>query len=231
MVVPSRSTPHLQPEDATDSALFAALARGESAALGPVYDRYQRLVFSLAYALLSSRETAEEVTQETFLAVWQRAALYQPARGTPRTWLLSIAHHRAVDALRRQQARPSTVPWPDADNHAGSFDTWSVVSQALTAEELHALVATLSPLQGESVALAFFDDYRYAEIAVRLGIPLSTAKSRLRQGLAQLRRQWVTPASGDTSPDRHSRADLPPARVEVGHHTGQSSALRRHTSR
>lgn len=92
-----------------------------------------------------------------------------------------------------------------------------------------ALFAALA--RGESVALAFFDDYRYAEIAVRLGIPLSTVKSRLRQGLAQLRRQWVTPVSGDTSPDRPSRADLPSARVEIGHHTGQRSALRRHTSR
>lgn len=186
------TTPGSTPATAADIAVLAAIAGGDSAALGLLYDRYEGPLFGLAYAMLQCQETAAEVTQEIFLSVWQRAASYQPSLGTPRSWLFSIARHRTVDVLRRRQARPSTVAWPEHDYLAGSFDTWSVVSESLTAEDLRTAVASLAPQQREVIALAYFGGYRYPEVADRLGIPLGTVKSRMRVGLEQLRLRLMT---------------------------------------
>ncbi|MHB8577900.1 MAG: RNA polymerase sigma factor [Dehalococcoidia bacterium] len=169
-----------------DGALLARLCEQDVAALALLYDRYNRQVFGLALHMVHSPETAEEVAQETFLAVWRRAGLYRPQRGTPRAWLFSIARHRTIDVLRRQRSRPATTTWPNDVSYAGSNDTWSTVSQLLTAQDLQAALATLAPRLRESIDLAYFGGYTCSEIALRLAIPVGTVKSRLRTGLEQL---------------------------------------------
>jgi RNA polymerase sigma-70 factor (ECF subfamily) len=171
----------------TDEDLAAALAARDPRALEELYDRYGRMAFSLAVRIVGSAETAEEVVQEAFLSIWNGAGTYHAGRGTLRTWLLSIAHHRAVDATRRRAARAQTVPLEEPSRFVGEQDVWSDVSRTLTREEVRAALASLPADQRESIELAYFGGLSYPEIAQRLNVPLGTVKSRLRLGLQKLR--------------------------------------------
>jgi RNA polymerase sigma-70 factor (ECF subfamily) len=173
----------------TDEELAAALMARDAGALEELYDRYGRIAFSLAVRIVGSPETAEEVVQEAFLSVWNGATTYQAGRGAVRTWLLSIAHHRAVDATRRKAVRVQTAPFPEDDRvqYAGGQDVWSDVSRSLTQQEVRSALAVLPQEQRESIELAYFGGLTYPEIAQRLNLPLGTVKSRLRLGLQKLR--------------------------------------------
>ncbi len=89
-----------------DVALIGLIVQSESGGLSQLYDRYSRLVFSIAYSLVGDYSTTEEITQDVFVRVWERAGQYRPDQGKVSTWLISIARHRAIDMLRRQGARP-----------------------------------------------------------------------------------------------------------------------------
>src|SRR4051794_33648384 len=93
----------------SDEQLIEALAAGDESALGVLYDRYAKAVFSLAARITRDQSTAEEITQEVFLRLWRNAATYSASRGRFASWLLSVTHHLAVDQLRRRQARPQAV--------------------------------------------------------------------------------------------------------------------------
>jgi RNA polymerase sigma-70 factor (ECF subfamily) len=171
----------------TDEDLAVALAARDPGALEELYDRYGRMAFALAVRIVGSPETAEEVVQEAFLSVWNGAGTYEAGRGALRSWLLSIAHHRAVDATRRRAARAQTVPLEEPGQFVGEQDVWSDVSRTLTREQVRAALASLPAEQRESIELAYFGGLAYPEIAQRLNLPLGTVKSRLRLGLQKLR--------------------------------------------
>lgn len=174
-------------EARTDEDLLAAMAAQDASALEELYTRYGRLAFSLALRITSAPETAEEVVQEVFLAAWRGAGSYQAARSSPRTWLLSIAHHRAVDTVRRRAARVQQAPLDLQIRDPEVGDVWAEVARALDADQVRQALRELPPEQRESIDLAYFQGLTYPEIAARMDVPLGTVKSRLRLGLAKLR--------------------------------------------
>jgi RNA polymerase sigma-70 factor (ECF subfamily) len=177
---------HALQVDRTDEDLVAALAARDAAALEALYERYGRLAFSLAVRIVGAPEVAEEIVQEAFLSLWRGAGTYQPGRAAVRTWLLSITHHRAVDAVRRRSARVQTTPLEDQAQFVGVQDVWSDVSASLMRDEVRSALSRLPAEQRQSIELAYFGGLTYPEIAERLGLPLGTVKSRLRLGLQKL---------------------------------------------
>jgi RNA polymerase sigma-70 factor (ECF subfamily) len=171
----------------SDEELLAGMGARDLGALDSLYARYGGAAFSLAYRITLNRETAEEVVQEAFFAAWRGAATFRPDRGTARSWLLGIIHHRAIDFVRGRKARGQTVPLDEQLPIAGKDDLWASVQQILDGEEIRRALATLPAEQRESIELAYFGGLTYPEIASRLGVPLGTIKSRLRLGLEKLR--------------------------------------------
>ncbi len=175
--------------DAADRAALLRIADGELAALEDLYDRYKTMAFSIAYRITNDATVAEDVVQDAFLGAWRNAARYVEGRGSVKTWLLSIVHHRAIDAIRRR--RPTT-DLPDVETALPSAltlpDVWAEVSAGLDAEMVRSALETLSDVQREALELAYFSGLTQGEIAERTGTPLGTVKSRMRLGLLAMRR-------------------------------------------
>jgi RNA polymerase sigma-70 factor (ECF subfamily) len=170
-----------------DRLMIRRILMGDERGLAELYNRHGRLAYALAYRVVGDGGTAEEVVQETFLAVWRRAATYHPERGSVRTWLLAAVRHRAIDAVRTRQARPRTAPF-DAVRLAAADDPAGQALATIAASAVRTAVAGLPREQRVAVEMAYFGGYSYPEIAVVLGVPLGTVKSRLRLALERLRR-------------------------------------------
>jgi RNA polymerase sigma-70 factor (ECF subfamily) len=199
-----------------DAALVRAVAGGSHDALAALYDRHGDAVFAAACRLTSDRGMAEEVVQETFLALWNRAETYDPELGSLAAWLHTIARNRTVDRLRAAGRRPGLTPLssvvggaagdePDADALdrvmasgmlvAGSVPERSPEMSAALAELRAALQAALAAMPEDErivIVLAYGEDLTQSEIAERLGWPLGTVKTRTRRGLARLREVFAT---------------------------------------
>jgi len=175
----------------SDEALVAQIARGDEQALGAFYDRFGRTVFSLALRVVRNAQVAEEATQEAFLAVWRSADEYRASRGSPRTWLLTIAHRRAVDRVRYEQRRVAANEPLDDTTQAQIRETLpSAEDEAWVAFERERLVRALEQIpdaERELIELAYFDGYTQSQLAERLGLPLGTVKRRTFTGLRRLR--------------------------------------------
>ena len=175
--------------DDADRVVLVRLAEGELDALEELYDRYKTMAYSIAYRITNDATLAEDVVQEAFLGAWRNAARYIEGRGSVKTWLLSIVHHRAIDAVRRR--RPTT-DLPDADLPPPAAltlpDVWAEVAAELDAETVQGALATLSDVQREAIELAYFGGLTQQEIADRTDTPLGTVKSRMRLGLLAMRR-------------------------------------------
>src|SRR3954471_14752095 len=180
------------PADDEDRAVLVRLADGELDALEDLYDRYKTMAYSIAYRITNDASLAEDVVQEAFLGVWRNASRYVEGRGSVKTWLLSIVHHRAVDAVRRR--RP-VVELPERDDLPPPAltlpDIWHEVAGNLDRREIAAAMTTLSDVQREAIELAYWGGLTQQEIAERTGAPLGTVKSRVRLGLLALRRALV----------------------------------------
>ncbi|MGI8854660.1 MAG: RNA polymerase sigma factor [Thermomicrobiales bacterium] len=177
-----------------DDALVSGMAAGGAEALAcfeAFYDRHHRPAFALAYRIMSGDHAlAEDVVQESFLALWRYAASFKPERGNARTWFFSIVHHRALNAVRRlkPQMRSEPIDQMAAELPAGdAYDVWSQVRRGLDATQVRAALALLPADQQEAVELAFLGGYSNSEVAERLGIPLGTVKSRIRLGMHKMR--------------------------------------------
>ena len=172
------------------------LARGDLGALDRLYEQYGAMAFSIAYRITRDRSAAEDVVQEAFLGAWRNAGRYVDARGSVRTWLLSIVHHRAIDAIRRQ--RPTTE-LPDAEATLPDTltvpDVWGDVELRLDRDSVQEAMGSISQVQREAIELAYFGGLTQTEIAERTGVPLGTVKGRLRLGLQGLRAA-LTPPGG-----------------------------------
>jgi RNA polymerase sigma-70 factor (ECF subfamily) len=183
----ARSGP--RPEiDRTDRETMERLASGDLGSLERLYDQYGAMSFSIAYRITGDRASAEDVVQEAFLGAWRNAARYADARGSVKTWLLSIVHHRAIDAVRRR--RP-TAELPESEGAMPAPlvlpDTWTEISASLDRETVRVALDTLSAVQREAIELAYFGGLTQTEIAERTGVPLGTVKGRMRLGLDALR--------------------------------------------
>ena len=179
--------------DDADRAVLVRLADGELAALEELYDRYKTMAYSIAFRITNDATLAEDVVQDAFLGAWRNAARYVEGKGSVKTWLLSIVHHRAIDAVRRR--RPTT-DLPDAESPSPAQlqlpDVWAEVSASLDADTVQSALATLSDVQREAIELAYFGGLTQQEIAERTETPLGTVKSRMRLGLLAMRRHLET---------------------------------------
>jgi RNA polymerase sigma factor (sigma-70 family) len=179
--------------DDADRAVLARLADGELDALEDLYDRYKTMAYSIAYRITNDATLAEDVVQDAFLGVWRNAARYIEGRGSVKTWLLSIVHHRAIDAIRRR--RPTTelpdveLPPPAA---LTAPDVWAEVAAGLDAETVRRALTGLSDVQREAIELAYFGGLTQQEISDRTATPLGTVKSRMRLGLLAMRHSLET---------------------------------------
>jgi len=178
--------------DRNDEELMSELAAGRREALGPLHGRYASLVFGLAARSLD-RATAEEITQEVFLTVWQKAATFDPARGTFRAWVSHITQTRVVNELRRRGRRARTTSDSDGTGSEDLADSDPGPAEAVWLEHrraaVRAAVDTLPPRQREALCLAFLDDLTHEQVAAFLNLPVGTAKGRIRAGLKSLRFQ------------------------------------------
>jgi RNA polymerase sigma-70 factor, ECF subfamily len=187
-------------DDVPDEALIAALVAGEPEALGALYDRHARVVFSVIMRILGDRDVAEEILQEVFLRAWQQAHGFDETRGTVRFWLHRIAHNLTLNELRRRQRRPHVQPRPpnpdpEDDDFAGygaanqdpAVDAWCAVRDTELAHALDQL-----PPGQRAVLLLYAEGFSQSEIAAKLGEPLGTVKSRMRRALCRLREALPT---------------------------------------
>ena len=182
--------------DDVDRSVLTRVADGELDALDELYDRYKTMAYSIAYRITNDATLAEDVVQDAFLGAWRNAARYVEGRGSVKTWLLSIVHHRAIDAVRRR--RPTT-DLPDREDvpppQLRMPDVWGQVAANLDAEMVRAALAVLSDVQREAIELAYYGGLTQQEIADRTATPLGTVKSRMRLGLLAMR----AVLSGDAS--------------------------------
>ncbi len=172
----------------TDEALLAAIGRRDEGAVAILYDRYGGLTYGLAYRILGERGAAEDVVQDTFLSVWRRATSFQSGRGSVRTWLLSIVHHRAIDRLRGTAGRARRdAPLDDLDRVAEVDDPWREVETMVQRDVLRRGLAGLPDAQRRTIELAYFGGHTQHEIAAMMDVPVGTVKGRMRIGLQKLR--------------------------------------------
>lgn len=185
-----------------DEEMLAALAQRDLSALEELYDRYSKVAYSLAYRIVGDRGTAEDVVQEAFLSVWRQAASYRRERGSPRTWLLSIVHHRSIDRLRSTASSGSTIPYEDLPQDREDTSKPSIWQQAWNntrGDIVRRALERLPSEQKKSIELAYFSGYTQSEIAELMGVPLGTVKGRMRIGLLKLRSMLVSQEIGANS--------------------------------
>jgi len=169
--------------------LMEGLLAGNEDAVRALYARYARPIFTLGLRLLGSREAAEELTQDVFLAAWRKAARFDPSRGRLSTWLMTIAHNLAVDRLRRETgaSRPHLVLVDEVPEVVGADEEASMIERDIAVRAL----STLSDAERRLLVRAYFGGLTAREIAEADGIPLGTVKTRLRTALIKVRKANV----------------------------------------
>jgi RNA polymerase sigma-70 factor (ECF subfamily) len=176
-----------------DEEVMQLVQAGSPRAFELLYDRHGGAAFSLAYRMVGDRVTAEDVSQEAFLSIWRSRLRYQPERGSVRTWLLGIVHHRAIDALRRNvvhERRRSRVEGLEERQEAPEL-TDVEVARREEARNVRSALEALPEEQCRVIELAYFGGFSHTQIAEMLKMPIGTVKGRMRLGLEKLRRHLV----------------------------------------
>jgi len=180
-------------EDLADAALVRRIRAGDRGAVDDLYERFRRPAFALARRILADDVLAEDVLQDVFLGVWRDPAAYDRSRGSFASWLLAVVHHKAVDAVRREesqrrrQTRAEEALELDAPIAARDVEdeAWSRV----VAEQVRTALGELSAPQREALTLAYYGGYTQREVAALTGAPLGTVKTRMLSGMRRLREQ------------------------------------------
>ena len=172
-----------------DEDLMQLLRRGDARAFEAVYERHSGAAFSLAYRMVGRGNVAEDVVQEAFLSIWRSGARYERARGSVRTWVLGIVHHRAIDQLRRSSVHDKRRASDEGlEERLESGERTDVeVARRDEAETIRSAMQTLPPEQSHVIELAYFGGFTHTEIAEILETPVGTVKGRMRLGLEKLR--------------------------------------------
>ena len=181
----------LDPRSLADEDVMQLVRRGDARAFEVIYERHSAAAFSLAYRMMGTRAGAEDVTQEAFLSMWRSGARYDRARGSVRTWVLGIVHHRAIDALRRATVHDRRRAGDEGIEERFEARERTDV-EAARREEAGAVRGALSSLPADQVQvieLAYFGGFTHAEIAEMLDAPVGTIKGRMRLGLKKMRAQ------------------------------------------
>ena len=181
----------MDPRALADEDLMPLLRRADPRAFEVLYERHATAAFSLAYRMLGSRAAAEDVVQEAFLGIWRAGERYDRARGSVRTWLLGIVHHRAIDALRRAYVheRRRTSDEGLEERMEARERTEEEAARREEARGIQSALGTLPREQAQVIELAYFGGFTHTEIAAMLDAPVGTVKGRMRLGLAKMRDQ------------------------------------------
>jgi len=185
-----------------DAALLARVVARDEAAVEALYARYSGPLYSLAYQVTGAERFAQDVVQETFVAVWRDAGRFEPAKGAVAPWLFSLARHKAIDLVRREQNVRKRTADVDLELREADDDVDNEAWLGIRRERVRAAIEDLTPIQREALDLAFFQGLTHVEVAEQLGIPLGTAKTRIRSALLRLR-----DVLGDSLSELPGRAD------------------------
>jgi RNA polymerase sigma-70 factor (ECF subfamily) len=208
-----------------DAELVVAVTRGDTAALAVLYDRHAAVVYRTAFRRLGDRQSAEEVVQDVWLTLWERAGMFDPGQGSLPGWLTTIARNRATDRMRSLGRRPGVLPLSAvfaADGDAGrvlvdgsvlaasgaSGDPALVVDELALRDAMTSALASLPPDERSVLELGYYGELSQSEIAERLGIPLGTVKTRTRRGLLRLRGAFA-PIGGQATDGHEGVLDGP----------------------
>jgi len=187
----------INPKEASEQYLQDLIARiidSDQTALGMLYDLLAAHVYGLAFRITQRVPLAEEVVQDSFWQIWRQAPRFNPERGSVKSWILTIARSRALDALRRiepneQTLEPESLGLIEASNQDSPPDLLAAVQQT---QQLQAALAALDPIPRQLLSLAFFRGLSHDEIADASGLPLGTVKSHIRRALQTLQQQLAT---------------------------------------
>jgi RNA polymerase sigma-70 factor (ECF subfamily) len=178
----------------TDQELLLEIAKGDANAFSEFYDRYNRLIYGALLRLLRDTDNAEDIMQDVFVQVWRKSTTYQPILGTPKNWLVRIAHNRAINLIRSQRERikKMEVSVPNEDGEALNRELIddTLLDSTVSAERMEMIASAFKDLPEDQVKLlemAFFDGYSHSEISEALKMPLGTVKTRIRSALLTLR--------------------------------------------
>lgn len=175
----------------SDEALLRAIVAGADWPMEPLYQRYGRILYSLAYRMVADHQVAEDLVQESLLAVWRRADSYSAKSGAVRSWIISILHHRTIDYLRsvRRRSVLKQATWEEVelDESTAFPDVWDEAWRSVQGGQVRLALLKLSPEQRQVIELAYFQGLTHTEIASGYYIPLGTVKARMRLGLIHLR--------------------------------------------
>ena len=172
---------------ASKENLLEQIAGGDQVAFGALYDEVSPRVFGLIRRLLVDHSQSEEVTQEVFLEIWQNASRYERSKGGASTWILTMAHRRAVDRIRSSQAgRDRDVKIGIRDFVSDYDNVADTVETTIEHERVKEAMAQLTELQRQAVSLAYYGGYSHSEVATMLSVPIGTVKTRLRDGMIRL---------------------------------------------
>jgi len=176
---------------AIELELLARIAKRERAAFEELYTRYANILYATAMKFLKEDADAQDVVQDVFIQIWDKAKLYDPAKGKPLTWALTLTRNRSIDRIRaiqrRTRLRDDFEKETVMDESGGLREALSGVDASEKGQILRAAVGQLSPQQRRVIELAFFNGLTQSEIAEKLGEPLGTVKARARRGLMKLK--------------------------------------------
>lgn len=182
-----RRGPSASPGDGADLAvLLADVARGDQPAFEEVYDRMAGPVLGMVRGVLRDLAQSEEVMQEVLLELWRTASRFDPGKGSALSWVMTMAHRRAVDRVRSEQ-KAVEREFRAATAQVDFDDVTETVEATLDRERVRHCLRSLTDLQRESVTLAYYGSYSYSEVAGLLGVAVGTVKTRMRDGLIRLR--------------------------------------------
>ncbi|MDB6152515.1 MAG: polymerase subunit sigma-70 [Chthoniobacteraceae bacterium] len=191
-MAPSSSTdmeppPELELE--AEIALLRRIAQGDRLGFEELYDRFSGILFSTAYRVLNNQEAAEDVLQDVFIQIWEKAPLYDPARGKPMTWAITLTRNKAIDRLRSTQRRSRLQDDVQRETFErfDDRDSFEAVASEETSQLVREAIHKLTADQRQAIELAFFSSLTQSQIAERLNEPLDTVKARIRRGMMKLR--------------------------------------------
>ena len=184
-----------------DADLLRRMRAGDRTAVDDLYERFRRPAFALARRILADESLAEDVLQEVFLSVWRDPSAYDRSRGSFSSWLLAVVHHKAVDAVRREesQRRRQALAQEDLalDEPMARRDVEEEAWTRVVAEQVRSALGVLSGPQREALTLAYYGGYTQREVAALTGTPLGTVKTRMLAGMRRLKAELGDPTGAD----------------------------------
>ncbi len=179
----------------SDEMLMREVAKGSTWAMQPLIDRYNGIFYALVYHMVLNHHTTEDLLQEIFISIWNRASSYKPETGPARNWLITIAHNRAIDHLRsiRRRVTLQQVTWDDVerDESTAQPDAEGEALKSIESEQIRMALRKLPSEQRRVIELSYFQGWTHSEIARECNIPLGTVKARMRLAIKHLRDELI----------------------------------------